>query len=131
MQRNFVLLQGYIGTDAVVRYTGTGTKVANVRLATSYHYADGKGIEQQSTTWHSLVFYGAQADAGETFVIGDNVHIEGHIQDREFTPATGSKRTVKEIIVDRCHIIAATRHGDTPEDSEALDDSGRDEHWPT
>jgi single-strand DNA-binding protein len=135
--RNFVLLEGYLGADPVVRYTAGNTKVANVRMATSYSYKDNKGEWQKHTSWHALVFYDYNADAAETYKKGENIHIEGHIQDREFAPKGESKaRTVKEIIVERSHVIERSRvsrddddagQGEPPGDG----DEGGGDDWPT
>jgi single-strand DNA-binding protein len=135
--RNFVLLAGFLGADPVIRYTAGGTKVANVRMATSYTFTDKAGEKKKHTTWHALVFYDYLADEAETYKKGENIHIEGHIQDREFTPKGESKaRTVKEIIIERSHVIPRSRiahDDDAPEGSEPHDDDseGGDDGWPT
>ena len=44
-----------------------------------------------------------------TFDKGENVFVEGTIEQREFTPKDGSKRVVSEVIVRHCHLIAPAR----------------------
>jgi single-strand DNA-binding protein len=130
------MLEGYLGADPVIRYTAGNTKVANVRMATSYSYQDNKGKWQKHTSWHSLVFYDYNADAAETYKKGENIHIEGRIEDREFTPKGETKaRTVKEIIVERSHVIerSRVRHDDDEAGTSApLSDSeeGGGDGWP-
>jgi single-stranded DNA-binding protein len=60
--------------------------------------------------WHKLVFYGAIADAAETFSKGDNIHVDGALQIREFTPKDGHKRVVYEVIVRSAFVIAPPRN---------------------
>jgi len=58
------------------------------------------------------VFYGELALIAETYDKGDNIEVEGSIQKRKFTPADGNPRTVHEIIVRACHLIAPPRKPD-------------------
>jgi single-stranded DNA-binding protein len=44
-----------------------------------------------------------------TFEKGDNVFVEGTIEQREFVPKDGVKRIVNEIVVRYCHVISQTR----------------------
>src|SRR6266478_1494309 len=41
-----------------------------------------------------------------TFEKGDNIHVIGTIQQRQFTPKDGSTRIVYEVVVQKCHRIA-------------------------
>jgi single-stranded DNA-binding protein len=43
------------------------------------------------------------------FEKGENLYIEGAIEQREFTPKDGSPRTINEIVVRHCHVIAPSR----------------------
>jgi single-strand DNA-binding protein len=46
-----------------------------------------------------------------TFDKGDNLYVEGSIEQRQFTPKNGVQRTVTDIVVKRCHLIATPRNG--------------------
>jgi hypothetical protein len=54
---------------------------------------------KRTQTGHRLTFYDTLADVALTFNQGDNVFAEGSIQQRQYTPADGSKRTVNEVVV--------------------------------
>src|SRR5215472_3416015 len=109
MQTNRVELAGYLAAKPELRYLPSGTKVANVRLGETYHFASRDGKHQSHTNWHSLVFYNDIADIAMTFEQGENIYVEGSIQQRKFTPSDGVSRTVHEVHVKNCHIIAANR----------------------
>jgi single-strand DNA-binding protein len=64
---------------------------------------------QERTNWHNLSFYGDLSRVALTFDKGDNIYVEGTIEQREFTPKDGSKRVVNEIIVRHCHLITPPR----------------------
>jgi single-strand DNA-binding protein len=109
MQTNRVELAGYLAVKPQLRYLPSGTKVANARLGETYRFAGTDGKPQSHTNWHSLVFYNEVADVAVTYEQGENIYVVGTIQQRKYTPADGSARTVHEIQVRSCHLIAATR----------------------
>ena len=110
MQRNRLEVGGYLATKPALRYLPTGTPVANVRLGESYRFQDPEGKPQQHTNWHNLSFYGDLSRVATTFEKGDNIFVEGTIEQRQFTPkGDGVQRTVHEVVVRSCHLIAPLR----------------------
>jgi single-strand DNA-binding protein len=110
MQRNRLEVVGYLAAKPALRYLPSGTPVANVRLGESYRYQDGDGKPQQHTNWHNLSFYGDLSRVATTFEKGDNIFVEGTIEQRQFTPkGDGVQRIVHEVVVRNCHLIATPR----------------------
>lgn len=109
MQRNRFEVTGYLAAKPVLRRLPSGTPVANVRLGESYRYQDGDGKPQQHTNWHSLSFYADLSLVATTFNRGDNIFVEGTIEQRRFKPKDGVERTVQEVVVHSCHLIAPPR----------------------
>jgi single-strand DNA-binding protein len=110
MQKNRIEVAGYLVAKPDVRYLPSGTPVANARLGESYSFKDGTGKQQKHTNWHSLSFYGDLSTVATSFDKGDNLFVEGSVEQRDFTPkGDGVKRTVHEIIVRSCHLIAPPR----------------------
>src|SRR5215831_8483590 len=109
MQMNRVVVAGYIVKKGEVRYLPSGMPVANLRLGQTYRFQDGNRQWQERTNWHSLSFFGDLSNVALTFDKGDNIFVEGTIEQREFTPKDGAKRVVNEIIVRHCHSIAPPR----------------------
>src|SRR5215472_13431347 len=136
MQKNRIEVAGYLAAKPVVRYLPSGTPVANARIGESYMFKDGDGKPQKHTNWHGLSFYGDLSTFALTLDKGDNIFVEGSIEQRKFTPAKdGIERTIQEIVVRSCHIIAPPRaatagvNGDLaiPEQP-AKDSDGTSEH---
>ena len=137
MQKNRIEIAGYLTDRPSMRYLPSGTKVANVRLGESYRFKDQEGNQQTHTNWHSLVFYNDIAEAAVTFQKGQNIFVEGSMQQRKFTPTDGVTRTVHEIHVQSCHIIASSRASKdaVPADGEDLaapsvEGADHDPSWP-
>ncbi len=60
---NKVTLIGNLGADPEVRYTSSGSAVANIRLATAESWRDKESGEQQERTeWHRVVFLNSHAE---------------------------------------------------------------------
>jgi len=141
VQRNRLEVMGYLATKPAVRYLPSGTPVANVRLGESYRFQDGEGKPQQHTNWHNLSFYGDLSRIAGSFEKGDNLFVEGTIEQRQFTPkGDGVQRIVHEVVVRSCHLIAVSRTGVakgaaamTPEEPATPDlEKGETDHdgWP-
>lgn len=109
MQMNRVEVAGYLSKKPEIRYLPSGTPVANARLGQSYCYQDSKQQWQEHTNWHNLSFYGDLSNIALGFEKGENIYVEGTIEQREFTPKDGSLRTINEIVVKHCHAIAPSR----------------------
>ena len=109
MQKNRIELAGYLAAKPELRYLPSGTKVANARIGESYRYRDTEGQAQSHTNWHSLSFYDDLADVALTFEQGENLFVEGTLQQRKFTPKDGSTRTVWEVVVRSCHLVESPR----------------------
>jgi len=111
MQMNRVVIAGYVSKTPEVRRLPSGTPVANVRVGESVRYPDG-GQTRELTNWHSLSFYGKLAGVAQALKKGDNIYVDGRIEQRQFVARDGSKpRTVYEIVVSQCHVIAPLRRG--------------------
>src|SRR5437660_3506365 len=108
MQTNRFEVSGYLAAKPELRKLPSGTPVANVRLGQTYLYDTKEGRGKQ-TNWFNLAFYGALATIATSYEKGDNINVVGSIQQRQFTPKDGSTRTVHEVVVQRCHRIAAQR----------------------
>lgn len=109
MQKNRIELAGYLAAKPEARYLPSGTPVANARLAEGYRFTDRNNQAQEHTNWHSLVFYGELAEIALSYEKGDNVHVEGTLQSRKFTPRDGSPRTVFEVVARTVYLLAKPR----------------------
>jgi single-strand DNA-binding protein len=110
MQKNRIEVAGYVSAKPTLRHLPSGTPIANVRLGESHTYTDADAKSHKHTNWHSLSFYGDLSRIAMTFEKGDNLFAEGTIEQRQFTPKNdGVQRTVNEIVVRTCHLIATPR----------------------
>ena len=96
---NRAIIVGNLGGDPEVRYTPSGTAVANFTVATTERYTKKDGEKQEQTEWHRIVAWGKLAEiCGEYLNKGSKVAVAGRIQTREWEDKDGNKRWTTEII---------------------------------
>ncbi len=94
---NKVILVGNLGADPEIRHLESGSKVANISIATSETYVkDGERIEQ--TEWHKVELWDRLADLCEKYLSkGRTVYIEGRIRTNTYQDKDGVTRYDKRI----------------------------------
>lgn len=97
---NKVILVGNLGVDPEVRYTQSGSPVANLRIATSERWKDKQsGEPQERTEWHRVVLFGRLGEIAEQYLKkGSQVYIEGRLQTRKWQGQDGQDRYTTEIV---------------------------------
>ncbi|MBK7959226.1 MAG: single-stranded DNA-binding protein [Bacteroidetes bacterium] len=104
--KNSVRLIGNLGANPEVKEFESGKKVVRASIATSETYyspdessATGKK-KVEETQWHSLVFWGKQAELAEKLLTkGKEVAIEGRLTHRSYQAKTGEKKYITEVVV--------------------------------
>ena len=103
---NKVILVGNLGADPEIRYTPSGTAVANFRLATSETRTNKEGQKETKTEWHRIVTFGKLAEiCGEYLSKGKQVYIEGRIQTRSWDDKDGNKKYMTEIVANTMQML--------------------------
>ena|ERR1700761_384132 len=98
--KNSVRLVGNLGMDPEVKTFDTNKKLAKLSLATSESYKNDKGEKITDTQWHNLVIWGAQAKIAEDILKkGDEIVVEGRLNNRSYVDKDGIKRYVSEVVV--------------------------------
>ena len=96
---NKVILIGNLGADPEIRYTQTGTPVANFRIATTEVWKKQDGSKEEQTEWHRIVAFKRLAEiCGEYLAKGSKVYIEGKLQTRKWEDRDGNTRYTTEIV---------------------------------
>jgi len=83
---NKVILVGNLGDEPVIRYTGDGKAIANLRVATSESWIDkSTGQKQERTEWHRVSVFDKLAEVCQKYLHkGSKVFLEGKLQTRSW-----------------------------------------------
>lgn len=98
---NKVILVGNLGRDPEIRHTNAGQKIVHLTVATSDTWKDKSGERQERTEWHRVVVFNTNlADFAERFLRkGSKVYLEGALQTRKYTDASGQEKYTTEIVL--------------------------------
>ncbi len=103
---NKVFLIGRLGKEPELRYTPTGTAVANFPMATDRKWRDKEGTLHQETDWHNIVIMGKQAEIAASYLKkGSLIFVEGRIQNRSWEDKDGNKHYRTEIVAFRFQML--------------------------
>ena len=112
---NRVLLIGNLTRDPEVRYTPSGTAVADLRLAVSRQYNTTGGEQKEEVCYVSVTVWGRQAETcGEYLRKGRPVFVEGRLKLDEWEK-DGQKQSRLGVVAERVQFIGSARGADHPE----------------
>ncbi len=129
---NKVILVGNLGKDPEVRYTASGTAVANFSVATTENWTSKEGQKESHTEWHRIVAWGRLGEiCGEYLSKGKLVYIEGRIRTSEWEDQEGNKRQTKEIVATNMTMLGSRSAMDSvPEQSSVPEERSVSEKSP-
>jgi len=99
---NKVILVGNLGKDPEIRRTQDGRPIANLSVATSESWRDKTtGERKEKTEWHRVVIFneGLCKVAEQYLKKGAKVYIEGQLQTRKWTDASGAEKYSTEVVL--------------------------------
>lgn len=110
---NKVIIVGNLGADPETRYTGNGTAITSIRIATSENWTDKQsGEKQERTEWHRVKLFGRLAEiAGEYLKKGRQVYIEGSLRTDKYTDKDGVERFSTDIIAAEMQMLGGGSEG--------------------
>ncbi len=112
---NKVLIIGNLGNDPEIKYTQSGSPVANLSIATSERWKDkNSGEQKEQVEWHRVVLFSRLAEIAEQYLKkGSKVFIEGKLQTRDWEDSEGKKRYTTEIIAREMSMLDSRQPADS------------------
>ena len=111
---NKVVIMGNLCRAPELRYTPSGTAVADLRLAVNRTYVV-QGDKREDTTFVTVVAWGKQAEAcGEYLDKGACVLVDGRLQSRDWEGKDGTKRTTTEVVAETIKFVHTKRSNGVP-----------------
>ena len=108
---NRVLLIGNLTKDPELRYTPSGTPVANLRLAVNSSFKGQDGQRKEETCFVTIVVWSKQAELCNQYLKkGRSVFIEGRLMYRSWE-ADGKTRSTMEVRADRVQFLGGPGRG--------------------
>ncbi|MBU2541797.1 MAG: single-stranded DNA-binding protein [Candidatus Omnitrophica bacterium] len=109
---NKVFLIGNLTRDPELRYTPSGTAVANLRIATNRRFKDKEGQQKDEVCFVTVVTWNKQAEVCNQYLQkGRPIFVEGRLQSRSWQAQDGSKRNVLEVRAERVQFLGGASKG--------------------
>ena len=123
---NKALIIGNLGQDPEIKYTQSGSPVANLSVATSERWKDkNTGEQKEQTEWHRVVVFGRLAEIAEQYLKkGSKIFIEGKIQTRDWEDAEGNKKYTTEAVAREMTMLDS--RASTDSSASSSDNSAKD-----
>ncbi len=101
-----VTLVGNLGRDAELRYTPSGTPLADFSLATNERWTDSSGQQKEHTQWFRCTLWGKQAEKIKQYLTkGKMVYVDGRLRVRDYVTQDGEKRYSLDVRVDTLQLL--------------------------
>jgi single-strand DNA-binding protein len=108
---NRVTIIGNLGKDPEVRYSQSGTAVANMRLGATERRKDGDSW-QDHTEWFTVICFGKTAEnAGRFLKKGRQVFVEGRLQTRQWQDKENQTRYTTEVVANQLIFLGGGKEG--------------------
>jgi single-strand DNA-binding protein len=109
---NKVIIVGRLGKDPEIRYTPSGSAVANFSVATSEEWKDkNSGEKKERTEWHRIVAFDKLGEiCGKYLSKGRQVYVEGKLQTSSYEKE-GVKRYSTDIIASNVEFLGSREGG--------------------
>lgn len=125
---NKVMLIGRLGSDPEIKYTQSGSPIANLRIATDESYTDRNGQRQERTEWHTVIAFQRTAEICQQYLHkGSLVYIEGKLQTRKWQDKNGQERYTTEIQCQRLQMLE--RRQEAPAQQSAPQQAHEEPGW--
>jgi single-strand DNA-binding protein len=109
---NKVLLIGNLTKDPELRYTPSGTAVANLRVAVNRKFKDRTGELKEDTCFVTVTAWDKQAEACNQYLQkGRPIFVEGILQSRSWDTPDGQKRSTIDVRAERIQFLGGAGQG--------------------
>lgn len=113
---NKVLLIGRLTRDPELKYTPSGTAVANFGLAINRTYKDANGDKAEDVCFVDVVAWERLAEvASEYLAKGRQAFIEGRLQMHSWEKEDGEKRSKLEIVAQHVQFLDGSKQNEGKE----------------
>lgn len=98
---NKVVLLGRLTKEIDMRYTTTGTAVANTGIAVNNRWKNNRGEEKEEVLFIDITLYGKRGETAVKYLKkGSKVLIEGRLLFKQWVAQDGTKQSKHDVVVE-------------------------------
>lgn len=101
-----VILEGNLTRDIEIRYSQSGSAIANTGIAVGRKWKTQSGEQKEEVMFIDLTFFSRQAEIANQYLRkGSKVLIDGRLQFQQWTAQDGTKRSKHAITVENLQML--------------------------
>ncbi len=105
---NKIILVGNLTRDIELRYTQSGTAIANTAIATSRKFKAQDGTQKDEVCFVDLTFFGRTGEIANQYLKkGSKLLVEGRLKFDQWTDQNGGKRSKHSVTVDNLQMLGS------------------------
>jgi single-strand DNA-binding protein len=105
---NKVILVGNLTRDIEVRYSQSGSAIANSAIATSRKFKSQMGEQKEEVMFVDITFFGRTAEIANQYLRkGSKVLVEGRLTFQQWVAQDGSKRSKHSVTVENLQMLGS------------------------
>ena len=105
---NKVILGGNLTRDCEIRYTQSGTAIANTAIATSRKFKSQSGEQKEEVCFVDITFFGRSAEVANQYLHkGSKILVEGRLNFDQWVDQNGGKRSKHSVIVETMQMLGS------------------------
>ena len=95
---NKIIIAGHLSKDIELRYTQSGSAIANTAVASSQKYKGADGTQKEEVLFVDVTFFGRTAEIVNQYLHkGSKVLIDGRLKLEQWTDQQGQKRSKHKV----------------------------------
>ncbi len=103
---NKIILVGNLSRDVELKYTPSGTAIANFGIATNRTYKDASGQQEQEVMFIDVKVFGRSAEIANQYLHkGKRVLVEGRLAQEQWVDRNGQKRSKHVVIAEKVQFM--------------------------
>jgi len=105
---NKIIIAGNLTRDIEVRYTPSGTAIANTGIAVNRKFKAANGEQKEEILFIDITFFGRTAEIANQYLKkGSKVLVDGRLKYEQWTAQDGSKRSKHTVAVESLQMLGS------------------------
>ena len=108
---NSIILKGNIATDIESRTTQSGTNCTTFRIAVTRPFVNKSSGQRETDFFNCVAWRGTGEFIAKHFLKGNQILVQGTLQNRQYEAQDGSKRWVTEVMIETAEFCGSKNDG--------------------
>jgi len=109
---NKIILAGHLSKDIEIRYTQSGSAIANTAIASTRKFKGADGMQKEEVLFVDVTFFGRSAEIANQYLRkGSKVLLDGRLKLDQWTDKQGQKRSKHSVSIENITMLDTKSNG--------------------